>query len=99
MSHKALKPIPSFQSDEEMDAWFDSADLSEYDLVTGFKPFSSEFHLKDARVNMRLPHHLLTQLKMAAEREGIPYQRLMRDLLERGLAQLEARQSPKKKAS
>jgi predicted DNA binding CopG/RHH family protein len=98
MSEIKGKPLPNLTTDEDAERWLESADLSEYDL-SRMKPFASEFRLKDARVNMRLPHYLLTQLKTAAEREGIPYQRLMRELLERGLAQLEGRQALKKKAS
>lgn len=98
MSGSKGKSLPILTSDEEAERWLETADLSEYDL-SGMKPFASEFRIKDARVNMRMPHYLLTQLKTVAEREGIPYQRLMRDLLERGLAQIASRGLPKKKAS
>ena len=40
---------------------------------------------KDARVNMRLPTPLLDRIKQRAAEIGISYQRLMRDLMERGL--------------
>jgi predicted DNA binding CopG/RHH family protein len=98
MSERKGKPLPSLTTDEEAERWLETADLSEYDL-SGMKPFRSEFRLKDARVNMRMPHYLLTQLKAASEEEGIPYQRLMRDLLEKGLAARSAQAVPKKKAS
>jgi len=88
MSPKALKPIPSFDTPEEFDAWFDTAaDFSEYDLVTGFRPFSELFRFKDARVNMRMPAPLLQRLKLVAAEEGVPYQRLMRDLIVSGLVE------------
>ena len=77
----------------------DTADLSEYDL-TGFKPFALEFRAKDARVNMRLPAALLSAIKVAAIKEGVPYQRLMRDLIESGLAmRAEGKKPARKKAS
>jgi predicted DNA binding CopG/RHH family protein len=98
MSRDKGKPLPVLRSDEEAEEWLATADLSEYDLST-MRPFSSEFRIKDARVNMRMPHDLLTQLKAASEEEGIPYQRLMRDLLEKGLAARGAQTVPKKKAS
>ncbi len=44
-----------------------------------------EFNKKDARVKMRLPEPLLAKIKAEAEERGIPYQRYMRDLIERGL--------------
>jgi predicted DNA binding CopG/RHH family protein len=38
-----------------------------------------------ARVNMRLPQTLLDEVKRAAERTGVPYQRFIRHALERAL--------------
>jgi predicted DNA binding CopG/RHH family protein len=55
MSERKGKPLPSLTTDEEAERWLETADLSEYDL-SGMKPFRSEFRLKDARVNMRMPH-------------------------------------------
>jgi predicted DNA binding CopG/RHH family protein len=49
---------------------------------------------------MRVPQPLLSAIKIAAIEEKVPYQRLMRELIERGLAaRAEARKPPKKKAS
>ena len=42
------------------------------------------------RVNMRLPQRQLDVLKAEAKRRGMPYQRLMRELLEQGLQRLKA---------
>jgi predicted DNA binding CopG/RHH family protein len=101
MSRKALKSIPAFDTAEEFDEWFDTADLSEYDFVTGFRPFHEVFRFKDARVNMRMPASLLQRLKAVAAEEGMPYQRLMREFLERGLVERARRiaAAEKKKAS
>ena len=41
---------------------------------------------KPARLNMRLPENLLAAVKMAADDIGVPYQRFIRQLLERALA-------------
>lgn len=82
---KALKPFPRFETDEDAERFVDEADLSEYDF-SGFKPMHFELVKKDARVNMRLPQPLLTRIKTEAAERGIPYQRYMRDLMERGLA-------------
>jgi predicted DNA binding CopG/RHH family protein len=79
---RALKPVPAFKTDAELEAWFDTADFSEYDL-SALRPI--EFRFKDARVNMRLPAPLLQRLKIVAAEEGVPYQRLMRDLMVSGL--------------
>jgi predicted DNA binding CopG/RHH family protein len=39
---------------------------------------------------MRLPERQLASLKAEAKRRGVPYQRLMRELLEKGLQTLKA---------
>ena len=93
MSQAKGKPLPVLRSDEEAEEWLATADLSEYDLST-MVPFSSEFRMKDARVNMRLPSGLLDELKTVAGEEKVPYQRLMRELIEKGLV---ARRSERKK--
>ena len=42
---------------------------------------------KDAPINMRLPEPLLAAVKARARARGIPYQRFIRQALERALAQ------------
>jgi predicted DNA binding CopG/RHH family protein len=75
------KKIPTFSTDEEAEAFVESADLSEYDL-SQFKPVRFEFDRKTARVNMRLPEPLLSAVKERAKARGIPYQRFIREALE-----------------
>jgi len=48
-------------------------------------PLQLEFAPKEARVNMRLPGELLEAVKAAAQRQGVPYQRFIRQALERAL--------------
>jgi predicted DNA binding CopG/RHH family protein len=81
-----LKPLPELKSDEEAERFVAEADLSEYDL-SQFKPVHFEFQPKNKQVNMRLPAELLNAIKKGAEQRGVPYQRYMRDLLERGIRQ------------
>ena len=78
------KKIPTFQTDREAERFVDTADLSGYDL-SGAEPVRFEFEKKDARVNMRLPQPLLDALKERAKQRGIPYQRLIREALERAV--------------
>ena len=78
------KTIPVFKSDEEAERFVETADLSEYDL-SQFKPVRFEFARKDARVNMRLPEPLLAAVKERAKARGIPYQRFIREALERAV--------------
>lgn len=78
------KKIPTFKTDREAERFIDTADLSDYDLA-GAQPVRFEFEKKDARVNMRLPRPLLDALKERAKQRGIPYQRLIREALERAV--------------
>jgi predicted DNA binding CopG/RHH family protein len=80
------KALPRLRTDEEAERFIDEADLSEYDL-SGFKPARFEFEKKSARVNMRLPEPLLDAVKAKAQARGIPYQRFIREAIERALAE------------
>ncbi|TAN11568.1 MAG: hypothetical protein EPN45_05850 [Rhizobiaceae bacterium] len=82
------RKVPILKTDEEAEAFLDQ-DLSDLDF-SQFKPYRFELANKDARVNMRLPRRQLDALKAEAKKRGVPYQRLMRDLLERGLQSLKA---------
>lgn len=85
MSKPKLKQFPDFKSDEEAEAFVDTADLSEYDF-SDFKPMHFEFEKKSAQLNMRLPEQLLNAVKAKAKERGIPYTRLIREALERTVA-------------
>jgi predicted DNA binding CopG/RHH family protein len=75
------KKLPILRSDEEAEAFLDSADLSEYDL-SEMKPIKFEYLRKSAKLNMRLPESLLAAIKAKADAQGIPYQRYIRQVLE-----------------
>lgn len=81
---KDLKSFPSHGSDEEARRFVAEADLSKYDF-SGFKPMHFEFEKKDKQVNLRMPEALLNRLKERAKLRGIPYQRLIREALEKAL--------------
>lgn len=82
------RKVPIMTTDEEAEAFL-GQDLSDLDFAQ-FKPSGFEFENKTARVNMRLPERQLASLKAEAKRRGVPYQRLMRELLEKGLQKLKA---------
>ncbi|MCP3055444.1 CopG family antitoxin [Aurantimonas marianensis] len=84
---KPLKQFPVFRTDEEAEHFIDTADLSEYDF-SGFKRVKFEFENKTARVNMRLPESQLALVKAEAKKRGLPYQRFIRELIDRGLHDL-----------
>jgi predicted DNA binding CopG/RHH family protein len=80
----AVKTVPTMTTDAEAEAFLDQ-DLSDLDF-SQFKPLTWETSPKSARVNMRLPEALMAALKAKAAKRGIPYQRLIREALERELA-------------
>jgi predicted DNA binding CopG/RHH family protein len=85
MNNGKGKQMPVLNSDDEAEAFIETADLSEYDL-SGFKPVQFEFEKKSAQLNMRLPEALLSAVKAKARERGIPYTRLIREALEKTVA-------------
>lgn len=79
------KKLPRLRSDKEAESFVAKADLTEYDL-SGAEPVRFEFQPKTERVNMRLPTALLDAVRSAAGRQGIPYQRYIRQVLEHAVA-------------
>jgi len=77
--------VPVLTTDKQAEDFLDQ-DLSTLDF-TQFKPMRFEALPKSARVTMRLPEPLITALKAQAKARGIPYQRLIREALERALEQ------------
>jgi predicted DNA binding CopG/RHH family protein len=78
------KKIPSFETDAETEAFVAEADLSEYDL-SGARLVRFELKRKDKSINLRLPEDLLNAVRAQAMKEGIPYQRFIRMVLERAV--------------
>ena len=81
---KKLKPLPLLKTDAEAARFVDQADLSEYDL-SGGKVMHFEFEKKTAQVNMRMPEGLVKAVKAKAAQRGIPYQRFIREAIEKAL--------------
>jgi predicted DNA binding CopG/RHH family protein len=78
-----MKKVPNFKSDKEAEDFLEQ-DLSDLDF-TQFKPASFEFMAKDAQVNMRFPKQLLDAVKQTAKAQHMPYQRFIREALERAV--------------
>ena len=79
------KKLPKLRTDKEAEDFVAHADLTQYDLG-GMKTVQFEFAPKAARVNMRLPADLLNAVKSTAARRGVPYQRFIRQALERAVS-------------
>ena len=78
-----MKTVPLMTTDEEAEAFL-AQDLSALDPAQ-FRPLTWETAPKSARINMRIPEALLAAIKAKAAARGIPYQRLIRELLEGGV--------------
>jgi len=80
-----MKPrsVPTMTTDEEAEAFLDR-DLSDLDFAA-FRPLTWESEPRTARVNMRLPQPLIDAVKARAAERGIPYQRLIREAIERAV--------------
>jgi predicted DNA binding CopG/RHH family protein len=75
------KKLPRLKSDKEAEAFVANSDLTQYDL-SEMRMVRFEFEPKTERVNMRLPRTLLEAVKARAAKQGIPYQRYIRQTLE-----------------
>lgn len=83
------KKFPHFESDDEAARFVAEADLSKYDF-SDFRPLSevlanTEMQRKSKSITFRLSETLLDMLKAEAKAQDIPYQRLMRQILAKGL--------------
>ena len=78
------RKIPKLKTDKAAESFLEQ-DLSGLDF-SQFRPAKFEFEKKTARVNMRLPEALLKAVKKRATARKIPYQRFIREALERAIA-------------
>jgi predicted DNA binding CopG/RHH family protein len=84
-SATTLKKLPAAKTDAQAAAFVRDGDLTSYDL-SAMRTTQFEFSPKEARINMRLPGKLLTAIKAAANKAGVPYQRFIRIALEAAIA-------------
>jgi len=78
------RKVPKLKTDEEAEAFL-AQDLSDLDF-SQFKTVRFEFQPKDKSINLRISEQLLKQVQTRAKREGIPYQRYIRQALERAIS-------------
>jgi len=77
------KKLPAFKTDDEAARFLDRKDLSDYINIESMVPTHFEFERKTKNLTMRIPAALLEAVKARAARQGIPYQRFIRQTLER----------------
>ena len=78
------KKLPVFKTDKEAEDFLDQ-DLTAYISAENFAPFQFEYRPKRKSINLRISEELLTAVRAAARRSGIPYQRYIRQALEAAL--------------
>lgn len=78
------KKFPDFKTDAEAEAFVDTADLADYDF-SDMVPMRFELTRKDKSISLRLPERLLEEVRGAAKRGNMPYQRFIRMAIERAL--------------
>jgi predicted DNA binding CopG/RHH family protein len=84
------KKFPDLKTDEEAEAWLQSADLAEYDF-SDMKKVRFELARKDASNSLRLPAALLATLKAEAAKSQHADAALIRILIEARLAERAAK--------
>lgn len=93
MKRKQRKALPSFASEEEELRFWDEHDPSEY--IEGPAEVIVRLRRGEARktrtITMRIDEPLYQQLRAIAAEHGLPYQRLMRELLRQSASALQAR--------
>jgi predicted DNA binding CopG/RHH family protein len=95
MSRK--KPIPQFQSEAEEQAFWAEHDSTDY--VEWAEPTTvvlADLKPSTRTISLRLPEHMLAELKLLANARDVPYQSLLKVFLaERIQAELERMPGPR----
>jgi predicted DNA binding CopG/RHH family protein len=81
---RTLAKLPRLKTDLEAEQFVADSDLTRYKF-SALKATQFEFAAKEARINMRLPGELLSAVKRTARQRGVPYQRFIRQTLERAI--------------
>lgn len=86
--HKAVKPIPAFETEDAERAFWAKEDVSEYfDWSLPSQPRLPALKPSTVSISIRLPITLLEELKALANARDVPYQSLMKILLAEKVAQ------------
>jgi len=82
-----LKSIPQFKSEKEEQEFWTKNDSAEYlDWSQAQKVILPNLKPSSKTISLRLPEHLLHRIKVAANKKDVPYQSLIKVLLDESLA-------------
>lgn len=77
------KSIPQFKSEQEEREFWASHDSSEYLDWSRAKPvIFPNLKPSSKTISLRLPEHLLNRIKIAANKKDVPYQSLIKVILD-----------------
>ncbi len=77
-----LKKIPDFKNEEEERAFWAAHDSSEYvDWKNAGRAVFPNLKPSTKTISLRLPEHILDELKMLARKRDVPYQSLIKIFL------------------
>jgi len=83
---KPLK-LPKFKNENEERSFWQKLNLSEYFEPSDFQRVSfPNLKMTSQPVSIRMPNHLMARLKEKANGLNVPYQTLMKQYIERGVA-------------
>ncbi|MBW4671260.1 MAG: BrnA antitoxin family protein [Cyanomargarita calcarea GSE-NOS-MK-12-04C] len=74
------------KTDEEAENLLEQ-DLSEYLNKDNFKAVTFEFKPKNRTVNLRVSEDLLEEVKTVAKKQGVTYQKYIRNAIEKSLGE------------
>ena len=80
------KILPRVTTDEEAENLLEQ-DLSEYLNKDNFKAVTFEFKPKNRTVNLRVSEDLLEEVKTVAKKQGVSYQKYIRNAIEKSLGE------------
>ena len=83
---KQRKKIPSFKSEEEERAFWETHDSTDYlDWTQAQQVIMPNLKASTKTISLRLPQHLLDSIKAAANARDVPYQSLIKVWLQEKL--------------
>jgi predicted DNA binding CopG/RHH family protein len=80
------KRLPVLDSDEKAERFLEG-DLSEYISSENLAPYPFEFRAKQKSINLRISEELLEAVRARAKQSGMPYQRFIRQALEKAVGE------------
>lgn len=93
------KPIPGFPSEDEEREFWAEHDSTEYvDWSTAEQVILPNLKPSTRTISLRLPEHMLEQIKVLANKRDVPYQSLLKIFLAERIEE-ELRGVPRRKAS